>query len=84
MSTHTFTPRHYHTTLGSHPPVLHVKSGDTIVAITVDAAGQDSASTPITPPGNPMTECFTGALRESFRIFDDLSDPHFALSHHSR
>ncbi len=59
MNTHTFTPRHYHTTLGSHAPVLRVKSGDTIVTTTVDAAGQDSTGERVTPPGNPMTGPFS-------------------------
>ena len=58
MPTHTFTPDHYHTTLGSHPPVLQVKSGDTVVTTTVDAAGQDSTGEQVTPPGNPMTGPF--------------------------
>ena len=58
MTTHTFTPRHYHTTLGSHEPVLKIKSGDTVQTTTVDAAGQDSTGERVTPPGNPMTGPF--------------------------
>ena len=36
---HQFTPTHYHTTLGSHEPVLRVSDGDTIITTTVDARG---------------------------------------------
>lgn len=55
---HQFTPSHYHTTIGSHEPVLHVASGDTIVTTTVDARGYDHTRTQITPPGNPQTGPF--------------------------
>ena len=63
MSTHHFQPTHYHTTIGSHEPVLRIAPGDTIVTTTVDARGQDSSGKQITHPGNPMTGPFfiTGA-----------------------
>ena len=58
MTTHAFTPDHYHRTLGSHDPVLHVESGDTIVTTTVNAAGEDHSGRSVTPSGNPMTGPF--------------------------
>lgn len=58
MTTHQFQPHHYHSTIGSHPPVLHIHPGDTVKTSTVDARGADSSGQPITPPGNPMTGPF--------------------------
>jgi acetamidase/formamidase len=58
MATHHFSPNHYHTTIGSHAPVLHVAPGDTVVTTTVDARGQDASGNQITRPGNPMTGPF--------------------------
>jgi len=58
MTVHHFQPSHYHTTMGSHPPVLHVQSGDTIITTTVDARGQGASGEPITAAGNPMTGPF--------------------------
>lgn len=58
MTTHHFTPDHYHNTIGSHPPVLHIAPGDTIVTTTVDAWGQDSNGNRVTEGSNPMTGPF--------------------------
>jgi amidase len=58
MTVHHFTPTHYFTTMGSHPPVLRVAPGDTIITTTVDARGADASGEPITPRGNPMTGPF--------------------------
>ncbi len=58
MATHDFTPTHYHTTLGTHDPVLRIADGDTVVTTTVDAAGHDAANQRVTPPGNPQTGPF--------------------------
>lgn len=58
MPTHTYEPTHYHHTLGSHPPVLRIAPGDTVVTTCVDAAGQDRNLQPVTPRGNPMTGPF--------------------------
>lgn len=58
MPTHAFTPEHYHTTLGSHEPVLRVASGSTIVTTTVNAAGEDAEGKSVTSSGNPMTGPF--------------------------
>jgi hypothetical protein len=32
MATHRFQPTHYHTTIGSHEPVLHIADGDTLTS----------------------------------------------------
>lgn len=49
---------HYHTTLGSHSPVLHIDPGDTVVTTTVDSAGCDARNERVTPGGNPQTGPF--------------------------
>src|SRR5436190_14751053 len=63
MTTHTFKPTHYYTTLGPHDPILTIADGDSVSTTTVDAAGQDATGAKITPAGNPMTGPFfvTGA-----------------------
>lgn len=58
MSTHHFTPDHYYSTLGTHPPVLHVADGDTVVTTTVDARGYDAARERRHVGVNPMTGPF--------------------------
>jgi acetamidase/formamidase len=58
MAVHNFTPTHYHTTIGSHAPVLRIADGDTVVTTTVDARGADASGQRVTPPGNPMTGPF--------------------------
>lgn len=58
MATHHFTPTHYFNTIGSHPPVLHIAPGDTVITTTVDARGADASGQPTTPRGNPMTGPF--------------------------
>ena len=58
MPTHTFTPDHYHNTIGSHTPVLHIAPGDTVITTTVDAIGYDSNSQKVTEGPNPMTGPF--------------------------
>jgi amidase len=58
MAIHPFRPTHYHTAIGSHPPVLHILSGDTVVTTTVDAWGKDASDTEVTPRGNPQTGPF--------------------------
>jgi len=64
MAVHNFVPDHYFTTIGSHPPVLHIADGDTVMTTTVDARGQDASGNAVTAPGNPMTGPFyvEGAL----------------------
>jgi len=58
MSTHRFEPAHYFNTLGSHPPVLRIDHGDTVVTTTLDARGLDRNGTPAGPAGNPQTGPF--------------------------
>ena len=58
MTTHYFEPTHYFTTIGSHPPVLVVADGDTVITTTVDARGRDHTNEVITPAGNPQTGPF--------------------------
>lgn len=58
MTTHHFTPTHYHITLGSHEPVLRIQPGDTVITTTVDAWGQDSNGVKVTGGPNPMTGPF--------------------------
>ncbi|HEV7214244.1 MAG TPA: acetamidase/formamidase family protein, partial [Chloroflexota bacterium] len=58
MTNHQFRPTTYHNTIGSHPPVLHIASGDQVTTTTVDAAGMDASGQQITPRGNPQTGPF--------------------------
>jgi amidase len=58
MAIHHFEPTHYFTTIGSHPPVLRIAVGDSVVTTTVDARGADASGKVITPRGNPMTGPF--------------------------
>ena len=58
MTTHHFQPSEYHTTIGSHTPVLRIKPGDHVVTTTVDASGRDASGDEVTPRGNPMTGPF--------------------------
>lgn len=55
---HHFQPTHYHNTLGSHPPVLRVKDGDTIITTTIDAGGRDAQGNQVNEGGNPQTGPF--------------------------
>jgi acetamidase/formamidase len=58
MAVHEFTPSVYYTAIGSHPPVLRIHDGDTVITTTVDAGGKDAGNTPVTPGGNPQTGPF--------------------------
>ncbi len=58
MTTHYFKPTHYHVTLGSHEPVLHIADGDTVITTTVDASGGDATGENVTAGGNPQTGPF--------------------------
>ena len=51
MTTHTFKPDHWYNTIGSHPPVLRVADGDTIITTTVDAWGLDEQGAQAAPRG---------------------------------
>lgn len=57
--THTFAPTTYYTTYSfAHPPALRIKSGDTVVTKTIDAAGVDFQGKTVSPAGNPETGPF--------------------------
>lgn len=58
MATLSFQPTHYHNTLGSHPPVLEIAPGDTVITTCVDAGGLDQHLQQATRRGNPMTGPF--------------------------
>ncbi|HZG66446.1 MAG TPA: acetamidase/formamidase family protein [Herpetosiphonaceae bacterium] len=58
MTVHHFQPVQYHTTIGSHAPVLHIADGDTVITTTVDAGGSDAHGVKVTPGGNPQTGPF--------------------------
>ena len=58
MTTHQFTPDHYFSTLGTHPPVLRVADGDSIETTTLDAGGFDHTRTRHHIGVNPMTGPF--------------------------
>ncbi len=58
MTVHHFQPTQYHTTMGSHAPVLHIADGDTVITTTVDARGSDAHDVKVTPGGNPQTGPF--------------------------
>lgn len=49
MTTHHLIPEIYYYTYGAFPPALRIHSGDTVIAETRDAFGQDAQ-------GNPMPE----------------------------
>ena len=63
MAVLEFHPTHFQTTLGSHPPVMVIADGDSVITNTVDAWGQDSAGRRVAPRPNPQTGPFyvTGA-----------------------
>jgi len=58
VARHEFEPTMFHSTIGSHPPVLRIESGDTVVTSTVDAAGRDARGSLVATPGNPQTGPF--------------------------
>ncbi|BDI28651.1 amidase [Capsulimonas corticalis] len=58
MSKHQFTPTHYFSTLGSHPPVLRIADGDTVATTTLDAGGFDLHRERRHKGVNPMTGPF--------------------------
>lgn len=58
MTTHHFEPTGYYNTIGSHPPVLTVASGDTVITTTIDAHGSDRHGRPAGLRPNPQTGPF--------------------------
>ncbi|MBC7235973.1 MAG: acetamidase/formamidase family protein [Chloroflexi bacterium] len=55
---HRFDPTVYHTTLGSHAPVLRLADGDTLLTRTVDARGVDYRGEQVAGAPNPQTGPF--------------------------
>lgn len=75
---HEFEPTHFHTTIGSHEPVLRVASGDVIRTWTVDSGGYDRHGDDLTDGGNPQTGPFyvEGAERgDTLRVRFDRIRP---------
>ena len=58
MTRHEFKPDHYYNTIGSHPPVLTISPGDSVVTSTVDALGCDHTGELVAQRGNPQTGPF--------------------------
>ncbi len=58
MATHHFQPTTYYSTIGSHPPALHIADGDTVVTPTLDAGGWDAHGERKATGGNPMSGPF--------------------------
>ncbi len=58
MTIHRFTPERYYSTMGTHPPVLRISSGDTVITTTVDANGVDALGVQIAQGENPQTGPF--------------------------
>lgn len=58
MTIHHFQPTHYYNTIGSHPPVLTVADGDTVITTTIDAHGADRHGQLVAGRPNPQTGPF--------------------------
>lgn len=58
MTTHTFEPTTYCNTFGSHPPVLRIADGDSVITRTIDAWGLDAAGVQVNTGSNPETGPF--------------------------
>ena len=63
MATHRIEPHVFYYTFGPHEPVLHVQSGDTVIAETRDAFGYDARRNPL--PESMKQRIPGTALRES-------------------
>lgn len=55
MATHRLKPTIYHNVLGTRPPDLSVRSGDTVIVPTLDASGLDHQGRKRAPTPNPMS-----------------------------
>lgn len=58
MTHHHFEPHTYWNSFGSHPPVLRIRPGDTVITSTVDASGLDQLEQPAALGSNPETGPF--------------------------
>ena len=57
--THRLVPTaFYHTFSRAHPPLAHVRPGDTVITKTIDAGGQDEQGARVAEPSNPLTGPF--------------------------
>jgi len=63
MTTHHLVPTRYYYTYGPHEPALRIHSGDTVIAETRDAFGNDAAGKPM--PEHMKQTLPGGQLRES-------------------
>lgn len=63
MTVHHLTPSIYYYTYAPHEPALHIHSGDTVIAETRDAFGNDAAGNPM--PEHMKQRIVGGSLRES-------------------
>jgi amidase len=76
VAKHLFTPSVYYHAIGSHPPVLLIKPGDSVTTATLDASGCDHTGRRVAPHGNPQTGPFyiDGAEPGDVLVvrFDDL------------
>ena len=78
MTIHTFEPQTYHNTFGSHPPVLHIADGDSVVTTTIDAHGLDAHLNRINEGSNPETGPFYidhAEPGDTLRVHLDLMGP---------
>jgi amidase len=58
MTTHHFSPVHFHNTIGSHVPAMVIDDGDTVITETIDAHGIDRLDKKRADGPNPMTGPF--------------------------
>jgi amidase len=83
VATHDFEPTHFHVTIGSHEPVLHVASGDTVRTWCVDSGGSDRSGEQITDGGNPQTGPFFvegAAPGDTLAVRLDTIEPNRAIA----
>ena len=57
-TTHRLEPKLFHTTFGRNEPALHVAGGDTIIAETRDARGNDKHGAPLPDSMRPRSDGF--------------------------
>ena len=58
MTTHRFTPTHFHNVIGTAEPVLTIGDGDSVITTTLDAWGFDQNGRQLAQRPNPMTGPF--------------------------
>ena len=58
MTTHHLEPKIFHTTFGQNEPTRRVKSGDTLIAETRDARGQNQRGEPLPDSMKPRADGF--------------------------